>query len=103
MSWNWQQVDWPDFTYEPGALETLEKQFLLQCGQFVGASQHIGPDDQERLKIEIISEEAVKTSEIEGEILNRESVQSSLRQEFGLGTEQPGVKPAERGISRMMA
>jgi hypothetical protein len=34
--------------------------------------------------------------------LNRDSVQSSLRQQFGLGVERPGVKPAERGISKMM-
>ena len=29
-------------------------------------------------------------------------MQSSLRQQFGLGAEAPGVKPAERGISEMM-
>jgi Fic family protein len=103
MSWNWQQPDWPNFTYDSGALEPLEKQFLLQSGQFIGACKHIGADDRESLKIEIISDEAVKTSEIEGEILNRDSIQSSLRQEFGLGTEHAGVKPAERGISKMMA
>jgi Fic family protein len=34
-----------------------------------------------------MSEEAVKTSEIEGEILNRDSVQSSLRAQLGLGAE----------------
>jgi Fic family protein len=68
----------------------------------IGACKHVGANDQETLKIELISEEAIKTSEIEGEILNRESVQSSLRQQFGLGVEQPGVKPAERGISKMM-
>jgi Fic family protein len=54
------------------------------------------------LKIELISEEAVKTSEIEGEILNRDSVQSSLRAQLGLGVEGPNVRPAERGISKMM-
>lgn len=75
---------------------------MCQSGEFVGASRHIGADDQETLKIELISEEAVKTSEIEGEILDRDSVQSSLRQQLGLGAEAPGVKPAERGISRMM-
>ena len=85
-----------------GVLQPLEKQFLLQSGEFVGACKHIGPDDQETLKIELISDEAVKTSEIEGEILNRDSVQSSLRQQLGLGPEAPGVKPAERGISEMM-
>jgi Fic family protein len=83
-------------------LEPLERQFLLQSGEFIGVYKHIGADDQETLKIELISDEAVKTSEIEGEILNRDSVQSSLRHQFGLGVERPGVKPAERGISQMM-
>jgi len=102
MTWNWQQLNWPEFTYDSKVLEPLEKQFLLQSGEFVGAFKHIGSNDRETLKIELISEEALKTSEIEGEILDRDSVQSSLRQQLGLGVEAPGVKPAERGISRMM-
>jgi Fic family protein len=102
MAWNWQHANWPNFTYDSRALESIENNFLLKSGELIGACKHVGTDDQATLKIELISEEAVKTSEIEGEILNRESVQSSLRQQFGLGVEQPGVKPAERGISKMM-
>jgi Fic family protein len=102
MTWNWQQPDWPNFTYNRAALEPLERQFLLQSGEFIGAYKHVGPDDSETLEIELIGDEAIKTSEIEGEILNRDSVQSSLRHQFGLGVERPGVRPAERGISRMM-
>jgi len=85
MTWNWEHPDWPDFTYDSTALKPLEEQFLFQSGEFVGAFQHIGARDQDTLRIELISEEAVKTSEIEGEILNRDSVQSSLRHQFGLG------------------
>lgn len=102
MTWNWEETDWPNFTYDPAALEPLEKRFLLQSGEFIGAYRHIGANDQDTLKIELISDEAVKTSEIEGEILNRDSVQSSLRHQLGLGIERPGVMPAERGISQMM-
>ncbi len=102
MTWNWQRPDWPYFTCDSGVLDPLEQRFLLQSGEFIGACKHIDADDQEALKIEVISDEAVKTSEIEGKILNRDSVQSSLRHQFGLGTERPGVKPAERGISMMM-
>jgi Fic family protein len=102
MTWNWEKADWPHFTYDSAALEPLEKQFLLQSGEFIGAFKHIGPDDQDTLKIELISDEAVKTSEIEGEILNRDSVQSSLRHQLGLGAEQPQVPAAERGIAQMM-
>lgn len=102
MAWNWEQPDWPIFSYDSEALAPLEQQFLMQSGEFVGACKHIGLGDQETLKIELISEEAVKTSEIEGEILNRDSVQSSLRHQFGLGAEKSGIGAAERGISEMM-
>lgn len=102
MTWNWQQPDWPDFSYDSAALEPLERQFLVRSGEFIGAFRHIGADDRDNLKIEVIGDEAVKTSEIEGEILNRDSVQSSLRHQFGLGPERSGVTAAERGISRMM-
>src|ERR1700722_2462816 len=102
MSSDWEKPDWPNFTYDSTALEPLEKQFLLRSGEFLGAFKHIGADDQDTLKIELISDEAVKTSEIEGEILDRDSVQSSLRHQLGLGAERPGVKPAERGVSQMM-
>ena len=79
MAWNWQQPDWPKFTYDPPALAAREQEFLLRSGEFIGAFRHIGPDDRDVLKIELISDEALKTSEIEGEILDRDSVQSSLR------------------------
>src|SRR5258708_2781997 len=102
MSWNWEKPDWPNFAYDSTALEQLEKRFLLQSGEFIGAFKHIGADDQDTLKVELISDEAVKTSEIEGELLNRDSVQSSLRHQLGLGAERPGVPSAERGISEMM-
>lgn len=102
MKWNWQQPDWSAFSYDPAAMEPLERQFLLQSGEFIGACKHIGPDDKDRLRIELISDEAVKTSEIEGEILNRDSVQSSLLHQFGLGPDKPRIPPAERGIAEMM-
>src|SRR5262245_64598384 len=102
MTWNWEKPDWPNFMYDSKALEPLEQQFLRQSGEFVGAYKHIGANDQETLKIELISEEAVKTSAIEGEILNRDSVQSSLRAQFGLGAEAPNVTATERGITQMM-
>jgi Fic family protein len=81
MTWNWEQPDWPQFSYDPAALAELERQFLLRSGEFIGRFRHISADDQNILKIELISDEALKTSLIEGEILNRDSVQS-LRQQI---------------------
>ena len=102
MPWNWEEPNWPNFTYDATALEPLEAEFLLRSGEFIGAFKHVSQGDQENLRIELISDEALKTSEIEGEILDRDSVQSSLRYQFGLGGQQAGVPPAERGIAQMM-
>jgi Fic family protein len=103
MIWNWERPGWPQFTYDSEHLERLERQFLLRSGEFIGAFKHVGADDREMLKIELLSDEALKTSEIEGEVLDRESVQSSLRVQFGIGIEGRRVTPAERGIAQMMA
>ena len=44
----------------------------------------------------------VTTSEIEGEILDRASVQSSIRRQLGLATDRRRVRPQEQGIAEMM-
>lgn len=102
MSWNWQKTDWPKFRWDRARLEAAEKQFLVSGGVFVGTVRHLGKEERDQLTIEAISTEAVTTSEIEGEILDRASVQSSLRKQLGLATDERRVRPAERGIAEMM-
>ncbi len=102
MTWNWQKPDWPHFSWDKTRLEEAEGQFLLEAGVFVGTFKHLGKDDSELLTIEAMSMEALATSEIEGEVLDRASVQSSLREQLGFSTEDRRVGPAEQGIARMM-
>jgi hypothetical protein len=49
-----------------------------------------------------MSTEALTTSEIEGEILDRASVQSSIQRQLGLAADNRRAPPAERGVSEMM-
>jgi len=102
MTWNWQKPGWPNFRWDQARLEAAEKQFLVGGGVFVGTVRHLGKEERDQLTIEAMSTEAVTTSEIEGEILDRASVQSSLRKELGLATDKRRVRPAERGIAEMM-
>jgi Fic family protein len=102
MRWNWQQQDWPEFQWDKTALEKLEAQFLHQSGVFIGAIQHFREEDKILLTVNLMTGEAIKTSEIEGEYLNRDSVQASLRRNFGLETNNRSIPPAERGIADMM-
>ncbi len=100
--WNWEQKDWPNFSYDKQKLKSLENQFIYDSGVLLGAYKHIKDDEKTSLTIDMMSEEALKTSEIEGEILNRESIQSSIRRNFGLSTVNKKAQPAENGIAEMM-
>ena len=102
MTWNWQQPDWPNFSWDEAPLRKAEAHFLLAAGELAGAMKHLHLDDQQQLAVEAISSEALTTSEIEGEILDRASVQSSVRRQFGLDSDARRVKPAEQGIAEMM-
>ncbi len=102
MPWNWQQPEWPNFAWNKDRMAAAEQQFLLGGGVLVGTVKHLGREDRDQLTIEAMSTEAVTTSEIEGEILDRASVQSSLRKQLGLATDRRRVRPAEQGIAEMM-
>jgi Fic family protein len=102
MTWNWQKSDWPNFVWDRARLEKAEQQFLLGGGVLVGTVKHLSEEDRQQLTVEAMSTEAVTTSEIEGEILDRASVQSSIREQLGLSADKRRVGPAEHGIAEMM-
>ena len=103
MRWNWQEPDWPNFRYRPTVVTEREAVFLRQCGVVVGTVRHLPDDERLPLIIELISTEALKTSEIEGEMLDRDSVQSSLRRQFGLQDDNLRPAPAEQGIAELLS
>ena len=97
MTWLWQLSEWPQFIWDKDALTPLEAQFLRGSGQLVGAWRHLGEADQIDLRVNWLSDEALETSAIEGEILDRESVQSSVRRQFGLKTDRRRAGPRRWG------
>jgi Fic family protein len=102
MTWNWQKRSWPHFTFKSPLLAEAEARFLHQSGVFLGALKHVSSEDKNTLLVDLISNEALKTSAIEGEILNRDSLQSSIRRNFGLDTKNQKIPLAEQGIAEMM-
>jgi Fic family protein len=68
-NWNWLHKKWPHFTYNKEVIEHLELDFSKNTGLVLGAIKHIEGVSKNDLLIEILSEEAIKTSEIEGEVL----------------------------------
>ena len=78
MKWIWQQPDWPDFRYDELALEHREFEFRLNSERLAGSFDALPMASQEDATIDLMLSEAIKTSAIEGEDLDRESVRSSL-------------------------
>ncbi len=101
MTWNWQRSDWPEFRWDVARLALAEKEFLIAGGKLAGTVKHLGKEEREYITVDSMSTEAVTTSEIEGEMLDRASVQSSIRKQLGLAADKRNVRPAERGVAEM--
>lgn len=84
MLWNWQLIDWPKFVLNDLLYLEKENLFMRICGQTLASLSHISKEDLDQFKIEIISLEGIGSAKIEQEILDRESLQSSIRRQFGL-------------------
>lgn len=103
MRWNWQQPGWPNFTYDPARLRVAEERFTRGSGVIVGALLHVDGEQKQALTVDLITQETVDSSAIEGEILDRASVQSSIAKHLGLKADQRRANPAEAGAAELMA
>ena len=98
----WDRSDWPNFTFDTAAFIHLEREFHRNTGLILGSLTSVSSDDVDELQVTLLSNEVLDTSKIEGEILDRDSVQSSIRGQLGLQTDGRRSGPKETGISRMM-
>jgi len=103
MLWNWQLADWPNFRFDASRLRDAETRFLKGAGVVVGAMHHIDGDARQGIVVELISQEMVDSSAIEGEVLDRASVQSSIARQLGFASDQRRSNPAEAGAAELMA
>ena len=102
MRWNWQLPNWPKFTWDQHRLTRAETLFTEGAGMMIGSSRHLDECSRDSLVVEIMSLDALATSAIEGEVLDRDSVQSSIRRQLGLAADRRSLGAAEAGIAEMM-
>jgi Fic family protein len=84
MNYNWQQADWPNFRYELTSVLDVLFSIAEKTGQISGKITHLTTGLQSETLINLMVEEAVKTSEIEGEYISRPDVRSSIKNKLGL-------------------
>lgn len=102
MHWNWQLPDWPNFTYDSGQIAQKERQFLLGSGNTFAFLRNASEKERNQFIVEILSIEGQESSKIEGEILERESLQSSIKRHFGLPTDSKESAKKERGMAQLL-
>lgn len=103
MNYNWQQSDWRNFTFSQKTVEEDLYVFAEKAGHLKGLLHAMPKDSQEETLIEILVSEAIKTSEIENEYLNREDVTSSIRHNLGLVEPTKEIKDLRaKGIGKLM-
>jgi Fic family protein len=86
MKYIWQHRSWPQFTWDSKVLLSLLGQARLAQGDLLGRVKRLGFKLEEEAQANILTEEVIKTSEIEGELLNLQMVRSSVARHLGLPT-----------------
>lgn len=100
MPWNWELPGWPNFIFDLDITQK-ERLFLLNVGKSLAFLKNIDKGDYNKFIIEILCEEGLESSKIEGEILERESLQSSIKKHFGLKTKEI-EKSKELGMAALL-
>src|SRR6267378_5934423 len=94
---------WPHFTWQVDSLVAPLSAVRYQQGLLLGKMRALGYPLQKEATLAALTEETVKSSAIEGAVLNPENVRSSLARRMGL--KAAGAPPADRnveGIVEMM-
>ena len=101
--YNWQQPDWPHFKYDLNGLQEALFSIAEKMGFIAGKVKHLSENLQTEALIDLMVEEAVKTSKIEGEKINPSDVRSSIKNKLGLNEKKIVVKDKRaQGISDLM-
>jgi Fic family protein len=92
MTYNWQQNDWLQFQYHESEFTEIALRFTALAGESQGYVQGLSGSEQSETILTILVKEAIKTSAIEGEILSREDLVSSIRKNLGYPTLSTRIK-----------
>src|SRR5882672_963046 len=99
----WEHAKWPDLTWDAGRLAALLAEASREQGRLLGRMQDLGFDLRREAHLSTLTEDVVRSSEIEGEKLDSDQVRSSIARRLGM--EVGGLVAANRdveGVVEMM-
>ena len=103
MQYNWQFKNWAKFEYDSSILDEIVIKFALETGELKGMIDSLSEDIKQETIIQFMIDEAIKTSEIEGEYYSRQDVMSSIKNKIGIHSSISHIKDKNaRGIGELM-
>ena len=80
----WQLPDWPHLRYDAESLAAPLAEIHRAQGQLAGRMADLGLAQRDQATLQVLTQEVIKTSEIEGEQLNLDAVRSSVARKLGM-------------------
>ena len=98
-----ERQDWPDFRWNSPRISRLLAEIRHRQGRLIGRMEALGFQLRKEALLNALTEDVLKSSEIEGERLDRNQVRSSIARRLGIDI--GGLTPADReveGVVEMM-
>lgn len=95
--------NWTEFLWQDKAINAIFGEVRLMQGKIIGQMNALGFSTKEEATLTALTLDVVKSSEIEGELLNYDQVRSSIARRLGINT--AGLVPGNRhieGVVEMM-
>lgn len=99
----YEHKNWTDFLWQDKAINAIFGEVRLIQGKIMGQMNALGFSAKEEATLTALTLDVVKSSEIEGEMLNYDQVRSSIARRLGINT--AGLVPSSRhieGVVEMM-
>jgi Fic family protein len=93
--------DWPQFGWDHAGLQRKLAAVRNRQGRLTGRMEELGFKTRSEANLEALTEEVTKSSEIEGEALNRDQVRSSIARR--LGVDIGALTPADSKVEGVVA
>lgn len=98
----WERERWPEFTWDSNQVLKPLATARYKQGHLLGGMLRLGFELRLEAQVHALTEDVVKSSEIEGELLDRESVRSSVARRLGM-REAALTEPSDRKTEEVVA
>jgi Fic family protein len=96
MTYIYQQSDWPNFRWSDETLSQRLAAVRHRQGRLIGRMEALGFTLRAEAVLHTLTEDVIKSSEIEGELLDKEQVRSSIARRLGMDI--GGLVAADRNV-----